>query len=177
MSVEDPKKREHVVKMVKPKVEKAIAVKVRPVQQQVAKVKSYEWNKHQSKLSVGGNIVKPHSTTRYLASESSIDIFQSNKLLDQTKMFAEFDALFDKSKESEKLPRPTPESAFSKLNAFFAAQDFDMMAMKPLKKESILEEDERDCPKGPEFIVNSVSETKILDISVDHKVTVITSRL
>lgn len=37
------------------------------------------------------------------------------------------------------------------------------------KKESIMEEDESEKPKGPEFIVNSNSEVKSLDIS-DNKV-------
>lgn len=127
-SVEEPKKREHVVTMVKPKVQKAVAVKTKPVQQQVAKVKSYEWNKHQRKSSVGN--VKPHFTKRYVASESSggsfksessVDIFQSNKLLDQRKIFDEFDELFDKSRENcgkyPDLSEATPETAFSKLIA------------------------------------------------------------
>lgn len=124
VSVEEPKKKEHVVTMVKPKVQKAVVVKAKPIQQQVAKVKSYEWNKHQRKSSVG-NAAKPHFTKRYVASESSssiksehsVDIFQSNKLLDQKKMFDEFDALFDRSKECEKASHPTPASAFSRLNA------------------------------------------------------------
>lgn len=38
-----------------------------------------------------------------------------------------------------------------------------------MKKESIMEEDENERPKGPEFIVNSMSEIKTLDIS-DNKV-------
>lgn len=37
------------------------------------------------------------------------------------------------------------------------------------KKLTITEEDESEQPKGPEFIVNSVSETKTIDIS-DNKV-------
>lgn len=51
----------------------------------------------------------------------------------------------------------------------------DEMKLKTLpnlrfgKKESIIEEDESDRPKGPEFIVNSNSEIKTLDIS-DSKV-------
>lgn len=125
VSVEEPKK--HVVTMVKPKVQKAIAVKAKPVQQQVAKVKSYEWNKHQRKSSVG-SIPKPHFTKRYIANEStggsfksecSVDIFQSNKLMDQRKIFDEFDALFDKSKESRipDLSEASPEIAFDRLNA------------------------------------------------------------
>lgn len=131
LSIEEPKKKEHVVTMVKPKVQKAVAVKAKPVQQQVAKVKSYEWNKHQRKSSIG-NVPKVHPNKRYLASdpkvgggsfksENSVDIFQSNKLLDQRKLFDEFDALFDKSKEASgkftDLSEVTPESAFDKLNA------------------------------------------------------------
>jgi hypothetical protein len=121
-SVEESKKREHVVTMVKPKVQNAIAVKTKPVQQQVAKVKSYEWNKHQRKSSVGN--IKPHFTKRYVASESSggsfksessVDIFQSNKLQDQKKLFDEFDELFDKSRAKNDLSEYTPETAFSKL--------------------------------------------------------------
>ena len=125
-SVEESKKREQVVTMVKPKVQNAVAVKTKPVQQQVAKVKSYEWNKHQRKSSVGN--IKPHFTKRYVASESSggsfksensIDIFQSNKLHDQKKLFDEFDELFDKSREDfGKIPHSyesTPEKALSKL--------------------------------------------------------------
>lgn len=126
LSTEEPRKKEHVVTIVKPKVQNAVAVKAKPVQQQVAKVKSYEWNKHQRKSSIGNVIAKPHSTKRYIAesssssfkSENSVNIFQSNKLLDQRKMFDEFDALFDKSKESSgTLPEATPESAFNKLSA------------------------------------------------------------
>lgn len=124
-SVEESKKREQVVTMVKPKVQNAVAVKTKPVQQQVAKVKSYEWNKHQRKSSVGN--IKPHFTKRYVASESSgsfksensIDIFQSNKLQDQKKLFDEFDELFDKSREDfGKIPNShesTPETALNKL--------------------------------------------------------------
>lgn len=37
--------------------------------------------------------------------------------------------------------------------------------MKQTKKEPIIEEDESERPKGPEFIVNSVSEIKTIDIS------------
>lgn len=37
--------------------------------------------------------------------------------------------------------------------------------LKHSQKESIMEEDEVEKPKGPEFIVNSVSEIKTLDIS------------
>lgn len=122
VSMEEVKK-EHVVTMVKPKVQKAVAMKAKPVQQQVAKVKSYEWNKHQRKASIG-NVIKPHFTKRYVASESSgsfksessVDIFQSNRLMDQKKVFDEFDALFDKSKEAD-LSQASPESAFSKLKA------------------------------------------------------------
>lgn len=122
VSMEETKKKEHVVTMVKPKVQKAVAVKSKPVQQQVAKVKSYEWNKHQRKSSVGNIAVKPHFTKRYASessggsfkSQSSTDIFQSNKLMDQKKIFDEFDALFDKSKD---LSEPTPQTAFNKLNA------------------------------------------------------------
>jgi hypothetical protein len=129
VSVEEPKKKEHVVTMVKPKVQKAVAVKTKPVQQQVAKVKSYEWNKNQRKASVGNvNVVskKPHFTKRYNASESSsgsfksensVDIFQSNKLLDQRKVFDEFDELFDKSRAMPDLSEVTPETAFDKLKA------------------------------------------------------------
>lgn len=125
VSIEEVKRKEHVVTMVKPKVQKAVAVKAKPVQQQVAKVKSYEWNKHQRKASIG-NVIKPHFTKRYVASESSgsfksessVDIFQSNRLLDQKKVFDEFDALFDKSRESTAdLSQASPESAFSKLKA------------------------------------------------------------
>lgn len=128
LTTEEPRKKEHVVTMVQPKVQKAIAIKAKPVQQQVAKVKSYEWNKHQRKSSVGN--IKPHFTKRYVASESSggsfksessVDIFQSNRLSDQKKLFDEFDALFDKSREScgrnQDLSEVSPESAFSKLNA------------------------------------------------------------
>lgn len=126
LSIEEPKKKEHVVTMVKPKVQKAVAIKSKPVQQQVAKVKSYEWNKHQRKSSVGNVAIKPHFTKRYVASESSggsfksensVDIFQSNKLMDQKKLFDEFDALFDKSKEMPDLSEVTPQTALSKLNA------------------------------------------------------------
>lgn len=125
VSIEEAAKKEHVVTMVKPKVQKAVAVKAKPVQQQVAKVKSYEWNKHQRKASIG-NVIKPHFTKRYVASESSgsfksessFDIFQSNRLMDQKRVFDEFDALFDKSKESTAdLSQASPESAFSKLKA------------------------------------------------------------
>lgn len=131
ISMEEPKKKEHVVTMVKPKVQKAVAVRSKPVLQQVAKVKSYEWNKHQRKSSIG-NIPKPHFTKRYVASEtsssfkseSSVDIFQSNKLMDQKKMFDEFDALFDKSKETD-LSERTPETAFNKLKALkFSSSSF-----------------------------------------------------
>lgn len=124
-SVEDPKKKEHVVMMVKPKVQKAVAVKTKPLQQQIVKVKSYEWNKHQRKSSIG-NIPKPHFTKRYLANDSgsfksvsSVDIFQSNKLMDQRKIFDEFDALFDKSKETRipDLSEASPEVAFDRLDA------------------------------------------------------------
>lgn len=124
ISVEEPKKKEHVVTMVKPKVEKAVVAKAKPVQQQVAKVKSYEWNKHQRKSSIT-NIAKPHMTKRrYAASESSresndsVDIFQSNQLKHQRKLFDEFDALFDKSKDAAlDLSDPTPATALRKLNA------------------------------------------------------------
>lgn len=126
ISVEEPKKKEHVVTMVKPKVQKAVAVKAKPVQQQVAKVKSYEWNKHQRKSSVT-NLAKPHKTGRYLANENSrgsfnsnesVDIFQSNQLKHQRKLFDEFDALFDKSKDSSgNIIDSTPATALSRLNA------------------------------------------------------------
>lgn len=38
-----------------------------------------------------------------------------------------------------------------------------------LEKQSIIEEDESERPKGPEFILNSISEVKVIDIS-DNKV-------
>lgn len=136
LSIEESKKKEHVVTMVKPKVQKAVAVKTKPVQQQVAKVKSYEWNKHQRKSSVGNVVVKPHFTKRYVASESSggsfksqssVDIFQSNKLKDQRKLFDEFDALFDKSKDYPDLSDVTPEITLSKLNALkFPSSSFSV---------------------------------------------------
>lgn len=126
ISVEEAKKKEHVVTMVKPKVQKAVVAKAKPVQRQVAKVKSYEWNKHQRKSSVS-NVAKPHGTKCYVASESSrgsfnsnesVDIFQSNQLKHQRKLFDEFDALFDKSKDSGvNIPDPTPATALSRLNA------------------------------------------------------------
>lgn len=47
--------------------------------------------------------------------------------------------------------------------------EMKLKAQPQLKKESIMEEDESERPKGPEFIVNSVSEIKVLDIS-DNKV-------
>lgn len=37
------------------------------------------------------------------------------------------------------------------------------------QKESIIEEDESERPKGPEFIVNSIAEVKVIDIC-DNKV-------
>lgn len=136
LTIEEPKKKEHIVTMVKPKVQKAVAIKAKPVQQQVAKVKSYEWNKHQRKSSVGNIVIKPHFTKRYVASESSggsfksqssVDIFQSNKLMDQKKIFDEFDALFDKSKEIPDLSGVTPETALSKLNALkFSSSTFSI---------------------------------------------------
>lgn len=44
------------------------------------------------------------------------------------------------------------------------------LKVKPhAKKESIMEEDENERPKGPEFIINSMSEIKTIDIS-DNKV-------
>lgn len=46
------------------------------------------------------------------------------------------------------------------------------VAPRHMKKESIMEEDETEKPKGPEFIVNSNSEIKTLDIS-DSKVKII----
>lgn len=134
ISIEEPKKKEHVVTLVKPRVQKAVAVKAKPVQQQVAKVKSYEWNKHQRKSSVSMN-AKPHTTKRYVASESSrgsfnsnesVDIFQSNQLKHQRKLFDEFDALFDKSNDSTTdLSESTPAAALSRLNALkFSSSSF-----------------------------------------------------
>jgi hypothetical protein len=133
VSIEEPKKKEHVVTMVKPKVQNAVAIKAKPVQQQVAKVKSYEWNKHQRKSSVG-NIPKPHFSKRYASVDTGgsfkeTDIFHSNKLLDQKKIFDEFDALFDKNKELNlkvaDLEPKTPETAFSKLQAIkFSSTSF-----------------------------------------------------
>lgn len=56
---------------------------------------------------------------------------------------------------------------------------YDDMKLKTLPnmklgtKQSIMEEDEGERPKGPEFIINSNSEIKTLDIS-DNKVRVLT---
>lgn len=47
--------------------------------------------------------------------------------------------------------------------------DVKLPSMIFTKKESIMEEDEGERPKGPEFIVNSNSDIKTLDIS-DNKV-------
>lgn len=45
----------------------------------------------------------------------------------------------------------------------------DDLKLVKRKKEAIIEEDESERPKGPEFIVNSMSEIKTIDIS-DGKV-------
>lgn len=165
---ETTRKKEHVVTMVKPKVQKAVAVKAptaaKPVQQQVAKVKSYEWNKHQRKSSVG-NIAKPHFTKRYSAtdctggsfkSQSSVDIFESNRLLDQKKLFDEFDALFDKNKESNDLSK-SPAQAISKLNALkFSSSTFSIESEAEEKASSEL---------VPATLTAPVAETQDLPVS------------
>lgn len=126
--VEEPKKKEHLVTMVKPKIQKAERVKFQrekpPI---VPKVKSYEWQKHQRKASVGNINIKPplsiSSKKKYLPSESSssirsdnsVDIFQSNRLKDQQKLFDEFDELFKKNKDGNLNEEPTAESALRKL--------------------------------------------------------------
>lgn len=165
-TLEEPRKKEHVVTMVKPKVQKAVAVKTKPVQQQVAKVKSYEWNKHQRKASVGNVSVKPHFTKRYLAnentggsfkSESSVDIFQSNKLKDQKKLFDEFDALFDKSKEFPDLSEVTPMTALNKLNAL------------KFPSSSHLDKNEAEVKIHPQVVGVAVIPSKPLSVNLKTK--------
>jgi hypothetical protein len=66
-----------------------------------------------------------------------------------------------------------PQKKLSRSISTLNKQNFDDLKVRTLpkvmKKESIMEEDEIEGPKGPEFIVNSHSESKVLDIS-DNKV-------
>lgn len=128
--VEEPRKKEHVVTMVKPKIQKAERIKFQhekpPV---VAKVKSYEWQKHQRKASVGNLSLKPPlpistkkkysvpcDSSSSIRSDNSVDIFQSNRLKDQQKLFDEFDELFKRNKDGNNdKEEPTAESTLRKL--------------------------------------------------------------
>lgn len=127
--IEEP--RRGSVTMVKPKVGRAERVRFQTEKPVVAKVKSYEWQKHQRKASLGSMkppvpIIKlsssnkkyqyqPSDSSSSVHSDKSIDIFQSNRLKDQQKLFDEFDELFKKNKDSSENEPPTAETALRKL--------------------------------------------------------------
>lgn len=99
------------------------------------KVRDYEWNKQQRKPS-HSSLKFDSKLSLYALKKSSsvdpidgpIDIFKSNRLIDQKKLFDEFDELFEKNnrkvddkkdiaeEEEEKIPPKSPTLAFRRLN-------------------------------------------------------------
>lgn len=59
--------------------------------------------------------------------------------------------------------------SISALNRPVAGDFHAKLVPRGNQKESIIEEDESERPKGPEFIVNSIAEVKVIDIC-DNKV-------
>ena len=120
--------KEQVVTMVKPNVQKAIAVKVTPLPRQITNVKNIDSNKSVKNNPVNLNKVQPKQC--YKASElgcsqqTSVDIFKPNH-----SVFDEFDAIFDKNQQvsgdlSTKKEAST-FTAFQKLNELkFSSSSF-----------------------------------------------------
>lgn len=124
----EPKKREQIIAVVKPKVEKAITVKSSPMPKPVAvaATKSQEMNRANQRRGSRGSLKKVHEVKKYtkfhsfdaakLTKTDSIDIFKSNRIMDQKKLFDEFDALFEKNKAwEEKNETQSTAVAFEKL--------------------------------------------------------------
>lgn len=179
VSVEDPigkKKKEHVVTMVKPKVQKAIAVKATPLPRQITKVKSIESNKSVKKSPVNSNKVQPKK--RYTPSESgssqqtSVDIFKPSNSVDQKQVFDEFDALFDKSRQaSDDIPAKKETSAFTafqKLNELkFSSSSFSSESSNEEKQVEVDAIELRKCSissiKTQDFYNSNLSRVKYLN--------------
>lgn len=137
ISVEELRTKERLVTMVKPKVQKAITIKATSDSKPISKVRNYEWNTHEKKQCIS-NVTKIHPKKRYilshdsgssLLSESSVDIFQSNKLIDQKTLFDEFDALFDKGKEAlsvKEISAPSSVKVFEMLNDLKSCQSVEI---------------------------------------------------
>lgn len=128
----EPKKRDGIVAVVKPKVEKAITVKSTPMPRQITKVKNYEMNKANQQRRASQGSLKKVEVKKYTKSQSfessatksasdAIDIFKSNRIMDQKNLFDEFDELFEKNKaweekkDSKEVTNQSPAIAFEKL--------------------------------------------------------------
>lgn len=87
------------------------------------KIKDYEWHQQQRK-SNRGNLAKKIEPKPALSKKSfsmdpintDIDIFKSNRLIDQKKLFDEFDELFEKNNQKMDETPKSPSLAFRKLN-------------------------------------------------------------
>jgi hypothetical protein len=109
----ESKKSEKNLNIVKPKVEKAVVVQTST---QTSKQTSKTKTKHQRRSS--NTFVKNINLFELKETENSIDIFKSNRLMDHKKIFDEFDELFEKSKQYDKVEkaRQPSENALKKLN-------------------------------------------------------------
>jgi len=127
----EPKKRDGIIAVVKPKVEKAITVKSTPMPRQITKVKNYEMNRANQQRRASQGSLKKIEVKKYTKSQSlesstksatdAIDIFKSNRIMDQKKLFDEFDELFEKNKaweekkDMKEVKNQSPAIAFEKL--------------------------------------------------------------
>lgn len=140
-------RKEKSVAIVKPKIEKAVIVKAAAAMpKQIGKVKDYGHQRkqptqqqHQPPPPVRGNLKKMEmGKKKYVQSmgsieskksNDSVDIFKSNRQIDQKKLFDEFDELFEKNKaltaaaandnnddEIKEVIDQSPANAFMKLN-------------------------------------------------------------
>jgi hypothetical protein len=127
----EPKKRDGIIAVIKPKVEKAITVKSTPMPRQITKVKNYEMNRANQQRRASQGSLKKIEVKKYTKSQSlesstksatdTIDIFKSNRIMDQKKLFDEFDELFEKNKaweekkDTKEVKNQSPAIAFEKL--------------------------------------------------------------
>lgn len=166
----EPKKRDGIVAVVKPKVEKAITVKSTPMPRQITKVKNYEMNRANQHRRASQGSLKKIEVKKYTKSQSfessatksatdAIDIFKSNRIMDQKNLFDEFDELFEKNKaweekkDTKEVANQSPAIAFEKL--------------RELRKQSLstfsIESENEGVTKTDEIIKGNDNNQKIYD--------------
>lgn len=97
-------------------------------------MKDYEWHQQQRRPSRGSltkkiepkpNLIKKSFSFDPIA---DVDIFKSNRLIDQKKLFDEFDELFEKNNQKMEAAPKSPTLAFRKLNELkkFSSSSFSI---------------------------------------------------